>query len=60
VPVIIAGIDLVARPERTAVATIEWAGARAVIRDVCCRADDDAIVSVIDRAGKTGIDCPFG
>ena len=26
-PVIIAGIDLVARPERTAVATIEWAGA---------------------------------
>jgi hypothetical protein len=29
-------------------------------RDVCCRADDDAIVSVIDRAGKTGIDCPFG
>jgi predicted nuclease with RNAse H fold len=42
------------------VATIEWAGARAVIRDVCCRADDDAIVSVIDRAGKTGIDCPFG
>jgi hypothetical protein len=42
------------------VATIDWAGARAVIRDVCCRADDDAIVSVIDRADKTGIDCPFG
>ena len=43
-----------------AVATIEWAGAGAVIRDVCRRADDDAIVSVIDRACKSGIDCPFG
>lgn len=41
-------------------ASIEWAGTRAVLRDVSCRADDDAIMSVIEEADKTGIDCPFG
>ena len=41
-------------------ATIEWADTRAAVRDVSCRADDDAIMSVIEEADKTGIDCPFG
>lgn len=41
-------------------ATIEWVDTSAVIQDVSCRADDDAIISVIERADKTGVDCPFG
>src|SRR5450631_3187126 len=55
-----AGLDLAATPERTALASIEWAGTRAVIRDVVCPAGDDVILEVIGQAGKTGIDCPLG
>jgi predicted nuclease with RNAse H fold len=47
-------------PERTALASIEWAGTRAVIRDVICPADDDLVLEVIRSADKTGIDCPLG
>ena len=57
---ITAGVDLAARPERTAVATIKWTAGRAVIEDVVSRADDDAILQVVKQADKTGIDCPFG
>jgi|SRR5215813_8247359 len=55
-----AGLDLAAMPERTALASIEWAETRTVIRDVICPAGDDVIVEVIGQTGKTGIDCPFG
>src|ERR1035438_7582798 len=55
-----AGLDLAAMPERSALASIEWAGPRAVIRDVVCPADDDDILKVIGQADKTGIDCPLG
>jgi predicted nuclease with RNAse H fold len=58
--VITAGLDLAAMPERTALASIEWAGRRAVIRDLVCPAGDGVILEVIGRAGKTGIDCPLG
>lgn len=47
-------------PERTALAIIEWAGTRSVVRDVVCPAGDDAILKVIGQASKTGIDCPLG
>ena len=47
-------------PERTALASIEWAGQRAVIQEVVCPAGDGAILEAIGRAGKTGIDCPLG
>ena len=57
---ITAGIDLAARPKRTALVTMGWARTRAVIRDVICPADDDVILGAIEHAGKTGIDCPFG
>jgi predicted nuclease with RNAse H fold len=59
-PVITAGVDLAAMPERTALASIEWARTRAVVRDLVCPADDDVILGVIAQAGKTGIDCPLG
>lgn len=55
-----AGVDLAARPERTALASIEWTAERAIIRDVSFPADDTVIVTVINRADKTGIDCPLG
>jgi predicted nuclease with RNAse H fold len=58
--VITAGVDLAAQPERTAVAAISWTAGRAVIEDVAYRADDEDILQVARRAGKTGIDCPFG
>jgi predicted nuclease with RNAse H fold len=59
-PVITAGVDLAAMPERTALASIEWARTRAVVRDLVCPADDGVILGAIGQAGKTGIDCPFG
>jgi predicted nuclease with RNAse H fold len=59
-PVITAGIDLAAMPERTALASIEWTDGRAVIKDITCPADDDVIVKAIEQADKTGIDCPLG
>lgn len=55
-----AGLDLAAMPERTALASIKWAGGRAVIRDVICPAGDDVILEAIRQADKTGIDCPLG
>jgi len=58
--VITAGVDLAATPERTALASIEWARTRAVVRDLVCPADDDVILGAIAQAGKTGIDCPLG
>jgi predicted nuclease with RNAse H fold len=58
--VITAGVDLAAMPERTALASIEWERTRAVIRDLVCPAGDDVILEAIERAGKTGIDCPLG
>jgi predicted nuclease with RNAse H fold len=47
-------------PERTALATIEWAGRCAVVRDIVCPAGDEVILVVIGQADKTGIDCPLG
>jgi predicted nuclease with RNAse H fold len=58
--VITAGLDLAAMPKRTALASIEWTGQRAVIREIVCPAGDGAILEAIGRAGKTGIDCPLG
>jgi predicted nuclease with RNAse H fold len=55
-----AGVDLAARPERTALVSIEWMADRAIVRDVACPADDTVILKAIDRADKTGMDCPLG
>lgn len=53
------GVDLAAQPERTAVATIRWSTGCAVVEHVADRADDEAILQVVRRADKTGIDCPL-
>jgi len=47
-------------PERSALASIEWAGTRAVIRDIVCPPGDGVILEVIGQVSKTGIDCPLG
>ena len=39
---------------------MKWTAGRAVIEDVVCRADDEDVLLVVERASKTGIDCPFG
>ena len=57
---ITAGVDLAARPARTALASIEWTARQAIIRDVIYPAGDDVILKAIQWACKTGIDCPFG
>ncbi len=54
------GVDLAAEPERSAVAWIEWALGRAVIRDVIWGADDGLILDAIAQADKAAIDCPLG
>jgi predicted nuclease with RNAse H fold len=54
------GVDLAARPERTALVSVEWTADRAIIRDVAFPADDTVILRAIDRADKTGMDCPLG
>jgi len=55
-----AGVDLAARPERTALVSIQWTADRAVIQDVAHPADDTVILAAIERADKTGMDCPLG
>ena len=57
---ITAGVDLAAQPERTAVASIKWTAGRAVVEDVARPAYDKVILQAVERAGKTGVDCPFG
>jgi predicted nuclease with RNAse H fold len=54
------GIDLAARPERTAVARIVWQAGRAAVTELRLGADDDALVEAISGADKAGIDCPLG
>lgn len=54
------GVDLAARPERTALVSIEWTADRAIVRDLASPADDTVILKAIDRADKTGMDCPLG
>lgn len=54
------GVDLAAQPQRTAVAIIKWTAGRSVVEDVARPADDKVILQAVERAGKTGIDCPFG
>jgi predicted nuclease with RNAse H fold len=57
--VITAGIDLAAADDNTGACTIRWSPGRAVA-EVSCGHDDEALLSLVKTAGKTGIDVPFG
>jgi predicted nuclease with RNAse H fold len=58
--VLTAGVDLAADPAGTAVASIAWSAAGAVVRLVAVPADDEAIVELAGEARKIGVDCPLG
>lgn len=58
--VITVGVDLAAEPKGTAVASIDWSGRRAVVRDLVIGADDALVLTTIASADKIGIDCPLG
>lgn len=53
-------MDLATQPASTAVATVEWAGSRAVLVGLVMPGDDDAIVEAALVAEWTGIDAPLG
>lgn len=54
------GVDLAARPARTALAVIDWDDGKAVITTLVRGADDDVILAALAQADKAGIDCPLG
>ena len=54
------GVDLAAEPAGTAVATLDWSGAGAVVTDLVLPADDPAVLAAVLAADKAGIDCPLG
>ncbi|MCK0118313.1 DUF429 domain-containing protein [Isoptericola sp. S6320L] len=54
------GIDLSTDPRKTGVATIDWHADGARLTDVALGADDDDLVALVDRADRTGVDCPLG
>lgn len=47
-------------PDRTAVARVEWDGARARLLGADLGADDDDIMGAVNGAAKVGIDSPVG
>jgi predicted nuclease with RNAse H fold len=54
------GVDLAAADERTAMATVEWRGGRAVVRELVRGVEDARIVAAVEGVDKAGIDCPLG
>jgi predicted nuclease with RNAse H fold len=54
------GVDLAAADVRTAVATLEWAGGQASVRELRVGVSDDQILEAILAADKAGVDCPLG
>ncbi|RUR03190.1 DUF429 domain-containing protein [Labedella endophytica] len=54
------GVDLAAEAKGTAIALVDWAGGRAVLRELAVGVADAPIVAAAVRAEKTGIDCALG
>jgi len=54
------GIDLAAEPKKTGVCEIGWKSGEAVVRKLEINCDDSYLLRAVDRAGKVGIDAPFG
>ncbi|MGW2887553.1 DUF429 domain-containing protein [Streptomyces griseoruber] len=57
------GVDLSARPRRTAVSVIDWSGERAVVHAPILRCTDDRLLELLTALGeedRAGVDCPFG
>jgi predicted RNase H-like nuclease len=54
------GIDFAAQPKNTATCTIEWKDQRAELIDLICDVDDAALLQMIPKVDKVGIDIPLG
>ncbi|MFI9761666.1 DUF429 domain-containing protein [Streptomyces sp. NPDC051963] len=57
------GIDLSARPPRTAAAVIEWTPGRATVLPPRLACDDEELLKLLLSLGRddqAGVDCPFG
>lgn len=54
------GVDLAAADVRTAMAMVEWAPGRAIVREVQVGVSDQQIVKAIAEVDKVGLDCPLG
>jgi predicted nuclease with RNAse H fold len=57
---LIAGVDLAAEPQGTALAVIEWSPDSAKIIDLQLGVTDEPIVQVSSQVTKLGIDCALG
>lgn len=57
---ITAGIDAAAQPKATAACLIEWEPGRTVVSELRTGLDDEALLELIARADKVGMDAPFG
>lgn len=55
-----AGVDLAAQPATTAVAVLAFTEGRAVVEEIVCPADDEAILRIAEGCVKVGIDAPLG
>lgn len=54
------GVDFATEPEKTAMATVEWSGGRAVVQSLTLAVEDAAICAQVTGAAKLGLDCPLG
>jgi len=54
------GIDLAAKPKKTAACMIDWRDGRAVVLSLQSGLEDRALYELIADADKVGIDAPFG
>ena len=58
---ITAGVDLASQPVRTAACEIRWSEGWAEVRELAAGGvDDDAILRLLGRADKAGLDVPLG
>lgn len=54
------GVDLAAEARSTALAVLQWSRTGAAVTEVVVGVEDAQILEAAARAGKVGVDCPFG
>lgn len=56
----VVGVDMSARPQKTAAVVIEAGGDRPQVTSIVTACDDDTLVDLARDATKVGVDCPLG
>jgi predicted nuclease with RNAse H fold len=54
------GIDFASQPKATAASVIEWSSSGARVIELYCGVDDGAVLDLVARGDKVGIDVPLG